>query len=386
MGMTVINHNSALTEKKWGGALFNSTIASSFWLSRMTENARLVENDAEQANAPVVVLNHLEKNKGDTIQYDLWMQISGTAVYGDDTLEGNEINLDAYSDNIVINQVRFAVQVPGKMSQKRVSTNLRNVAKIKLKELLAKYIDQLHFMNLAGARGVSTSYDFPLGIDEGVKGTHKFTDYDADHILYGGNATSKGTLTASDTMKLTTVERAVTKAKVEGGGADMKTRLDPLTKNGYEEAFILVMNTYQAHDLRADAGTKGWFDIQKAAATAEGKKSNIFSGELGWYRGVCLKEHKDVVQFDNYGAGGNIKAARAGFLGRQALVTAFGNAASRSEKLRTEWKEESKDYGNKTGISAGFIMNVKRPEFNGQTYGSMAIDTAHTSGTATVIT
>lgn len=387
MGQTTIASNSPANQKRWGGVLFNSTASESFFLSNMTDNARNVENDGEMANSPVVVINDLEKNAGDTVNFEIYLQISGNPTFGDDTLEGNEAELDSFMDEIKINQVRKAASGGGTMSQKRTPTNMRNMAKNKLKEYFGKWIDQVHFTNLAGARGVNPDFEIPLSATSAIPGTHSFSDYDADHKLYGGNAQSKATLTAADTMKLTTLERALTKAKAEGGGSDKKIRLDPLKMEGNKEAFILLMHVYQAHDLRADVGAKGWMALQSAAAAAEGKKSQIFSGQLGWHQGVCLKEHKDVVCFDNYGAGGNVKTARAALMGRQALVTAFGNANSRatSQKMRMNWKEEEKDYGNKLSIASGLIFNVKRPEFGGKTYGSFAIDTAHSSGTAEII-
>ncbi|WP_336939392.1 N4-gp56 family major capsid protein [Acinetobacter modestus] len=387
MGQTVINTNSPANQKRWGGVLFNSTAHESFFLSHMTDNARNVENDGEMANSPVVVINDLEKNAGDTVNFEIYMQISGNPTFGDDTLEGNEAELGSFMDEIKINQVRKAASAGGAMSQKRTPTNLRNMAKNKLKEYFGKWIDQAHFTNLAGQRGVNPDFEIPLSATSAIPNTHEFTDYDAQHTLYGGNATSKATLNAADTMKLTTVERALTKAKAEGGGSDKKIRLDPLKKDGNKEAFILLMHTYQAHDLRADVGAKGWFEIQRAAATAEGKKSQIFTGELGWHQGVCLKEHKDVVLLDKYGAGANVNAARASLMGRQALVTAFGNANSRgsANKMRMNWIEEKKDYENKLAVASGLIFNVKRPIFNNETYGSFAIDTAHSSGTAEII-
>lgn len=384
MAQTVINSASPTAVKKWGGVLFNSTVAESFFLTNMTSNARNVENDGEMANSPVVVLNHLEKSAGDTVNFEIYMQISGNPTHGDDTLEGNESDLESYMDDIKINQVRKAVSAGGRMSQQRTTTNLRNMAKVKLSEYFSKYVDQVHFTNLAGARGVNADFEIPLGVTEAIPKTHQFSEYDEDHKLYGGNATSKATLTDADTMKLTTIERALTKAKAEGGGSDKKIRLDPLKIDGNKQAFIVLMHTYQAHDLRADVGTKGWFEIQKALTTSEGKKSQIFSGALGWHQGACLKEHKDVVRFDDGGVGGNIQMARASIMGRQALVTAFGDATSK-QKMRMSWAEESKDYGNKLSVATGMIFNVKRPEFNGQTYGSYGIDTAHSSGLAEII-
>jgi N4-gp56 family major capsid protein len=73
------------------------------------------------------------------------------------------------------------------------------------------------------------------------------------------------------------------------------------------------MHTYQADAMRQDAGTGGWLDIQKAAAAAEGNKNPIFQGTLGMYNDVVLHKHRNVIRFNDYGAGGNVNAARALF-------------------------------------------------------------------------
>ena len=68
--------------------------------------------------------------------------------------------------------------------------------------------------------------------------------------------------------------------------------------------------THQEDDLRSNTNTGQWLDIQKAAATAEGRNSPIFKGSLGMYRGVVLHSHHNVIRFDDYGAGSNYEAAR----------------------------------------------------------------------------
>lgn len=368
-----IPFGSPLAKKHFGGAMFNSTIAQSWVMKNLIESAHRTDKGAEMANAPICVLNDLTKSEGDTISYDLYMQITGRATFGDDNLEGNLESLDAYTDEITINQVRKGVDVGGRMTNKRTVNDQRAISRQKLTEWFSQFVDQTCFTNLAGKRG-DNPFILAPAVNYAVKDTHEFEDYDTDHIVYGGAATSKASMTEQDTMTLSLIDKLIVKASTEGGDADKKVRLTPLDKNG-EDAFIMLLHPYQEQDLRSDTGTSGWLDIQKAAAGAEGSKSPIFKQNLGNYRGVHFKKHKHVVTDASYGASANVATARAAFMGRQALVMAFGNASSAN--LRADWTEKKTDVDdNKQAISGRMMFNAKRPRFNGQDVNSYAVDTA----------
>jgi N4-gp56 family major capsid protein len=80
-----------------------------------------------------------------------------------------------------------------------------------------------------------------------------------------------------------------------------------------------------------------------------------------------------VTRFTDYGAGSNVAAARAIFMGRQAMVAAFGSPAN---GLRFDWAEEWRDYKNRLGIATKCIVGLKRPQFNGNDVNSIVIDSA----------
>ena len=379
MGAAVKANNipfgSPLAKKHFGGTMFNSTIEKSWVMKNMIESAHRTDKGAEMANAPIVVMNDLTKSEGDTVSFDIYMQLTGRATFGDDNLEGNLESLDAYQDEITINQVRKGVDVGGRMTNKRTVNDQRAVARQKLTEWFAQLVDQTCFTNLAGKRGTNP-FVLAKNVDYAIKDTHTFEDYDADHTVYAGAAVSKASMTAQDKMTLGLIDKLIVKATTEGGDADRKVRLTPLDKNG-EDAYIMLLHPYQEHDLRSDTGTSGWLDIQKAAAGAEGLKSPIFKQNLGNYRGVHFKKHKHVVLDNTYGAAGNVETARANFLGRQALVMAFGNASSAN--LRADWTEKKTDVDdNKQAISGRMMFNAKRPRFNDQDVNSYAVDTAAT--------
>lgn len=375
MAKTIVGVNDPKAVKKFAGALFNAAIPASFYGKQLMADANSTRADAEMANAPIVVINDLESQAGQSVSFDVFVQLTGEGTYGDDTLEGNEENLDSYTDEVMINQVRHGVDAGGKMTQKRTVNDLRAVAKTKLAQWHAQRFDSAMATTLGGARGVKSDLYIPLGATAPIKGASPYTPYDSAHIAYGGSATSKATLTASDKLGLGVVDRVITKIKSTGGMADGKLRLTPLDKGG-KQAYIMTISAQQEQDLRTDAGTGGWLDIQKAAAGSAGYNSNLFKDVVGEYRDVTFKQVPAVVEFDDYGVGQNVVAHRAVIMGRQAAAVAFGSANSKN--MRADWAEETKDYGNRLGVAAGMTYGMKLPQFNGQVVNSYAIDTAVT--------
>lgn len=376
MGQTVYGVNDPKAVRRYASALFSSTMAMTFFARNMMESAHVVGKSGQMANAPVVVINDLTSSAGDKVSFDLFMQLTGRPTFGDDVLENNLEDLSAYTDEIQINQIRHGVNAGGKMTQKRVLTDLRMTAKLKLEDYMAQYFDQSGLTTAAGGRGVSTQLEIPMGATAAIEGGSPYDSYDSGHIKYGGAATSKGSLAASDKMTLDVVDRVLTSVTSEGGGADGAIRLTPLEKDG-EEAYIMLMSPRQEHDLRKDVGTGGWMDLQKAAAGSTGNKSHLFKNTLGVHRGVHMRKHQHVVQFNDYGVGQNVRVDRATFMGRQALAVAFGSASSKG--LRADWVEETKDMGNRLAVAAGMMYSFKLPKFNGKVVNSVAIDTAVTT-------
>jgi hypothetical protein len=85
-----------------------------------------------------------------------------------------------------------------------------------------------------------------------------------------------------------------------------------------------------------------------------------------------------VVQFNDYGAGANLPAARALFMGAQAGLISFGSPGS---GLRMDWTEEVKDHGDKIKIGSKAIVGVKKATYKSadnsisKDFGVMALDT-----------
>lgn len=359
---TVIGLNSPQAVKRWSAALVNDTARSSYFTSRFSGRG-------QESDTPIQVLTDLESDEGDTIKYDLLAQLEQEPIYGDNVQEGTEEALRYFQAEVSIDQVRCGVNAGGRMTRKRTLHDIRGQARKKMSEWWARWKDEILFMYLSGARGVNKylqkSPTFSGFANNG------FLTPDSDHRMYGGDATSFNTLEVGDKMALGLIDRAVTRAETMGGEEAGVPEMHPVKIDG-EDHFVLVMHTWQEHDLRTNTSALQWADLQKAAMTSEGRKSPIFRGGLGLYRGVVLHSHKSVTRFNNAGADGLQPAARALFLGRQAAVVAYGSPGG---GLRYDWHEETRDNGNQVIISSSTIEGVQKTRFNGRDFGVTALDT-----------
>lgn len=378
MARTIIGVNDPKAVKKYSGNLALDVSQKSYWNQRFMGRG-------DTAEVPIQILTDLESDAGEQITYDLLAELRMAPVEGEDNLEGNEEGQKFYTDAVYIDQARCGVNTGGKMTRKRTLHNLRQRARQQQSNWWARVIDEQLFMYVSGARGVNPNFLFPLGYTG--RANNPFAAPDSNHVLYGAElnasgaeingATAFNNIDAADKFSLKIIDRAKTRADVQGGGATGVPVLQPCKIDG-NETFVCVMHPWQEDDLRAQTATGQWMDIQKAAAGAEGRNNPLFKGGLGMYRNVILHSHRNVIRFNNAGAGANVEAARALFLGAQAAVVAYGSPGT---NLRFDWHEETRDNGDKVVISSSSIFGCKKTRFTmdgvgDQDFGVFALDTA----------
>lgn len=315
-------------------------------------------------DALIKVQTELNKQAGEKITVALRMKLSGDGVEGDHVIEGTsaEEALTFHNDALFIDQRRKGTKSIGKMSEQRVPYNMRKEGRDALAIWFAEDYDQQIMVYLAGARGVDTS--FHVGTSWTGRANNSLQSPDSDHILYGGTASSSATITASDKMDLSILERLVAKSET------LDPMIQPFMIDG-EKHFVLLMHTFQAYDLRTGTSSNDWIEITKAAGP-RGDKNNLFLNALGSYGGVIMHKHRNVIRFSTYGSGGDLEAARALFLGAQAGMIAWGGGSAYG---RYSWNEETDDRGNALAITAGCLYGVKKSRYNSKDFGVIAVDT-----------
>lgn len=369
MAQTVVGVNSPLAVKKYGAFLAVDVGRTSYF------NKKFMGVGAD-SRTPIQTLLELQNEHGDTISYELVMQLKMQPIEGDDLLRGKEEKQNYYTDSIKISQARGGVNAGGRMTRKRTLHDLRATARKRQTEWWARVFDELFFMYLSGRRGANTDYIYSQDY-QGFAG-NAFVAPDDMHLLYGGAATSKASMAAADVFDLKLIDRAQARAQTMGGGTSGIPAIQPCTIDG-EEHHVIVMHPFQEYALRTNTATGQWIDIQKAAAGAEGRNSPMFKNNCGMYHNTVLHTHKGVSLANDYGAG-NVQSARALFMGSQAAVVAFGSAGT---GLRFDWHEEMEDRGNQIVMTTNSIFGIKKTAFEidgvSRDMGVIALDTAITN-------
>lgn len=356
MGQTEFALNSDLARQVWSPDLAIESEDKQYFKKFMGtgENAIIkVKMDLAKATA------------GEKITVGLQMKLSGDGVEGDTTIEGTtaEEGLTHYADSVFIDQRRKSTKSKGKMSEQRVPYNMRKMSRDALSTWFAEDYDQQMMIYLAGARGVNTNFHFATSWEGRASNALSAPSYVVYGDSSGTKAASKVDLAVGDKMTMRTIERAL-------AYAENTTPLIRPVGSGDSGLYILLMHTFQAFDLRSSVSDGDWLDIRK---NTDSKDSIIYKNSLGEHNGVILHKHRNVIKFSDYGAGGDVAAARALFLGAHAGLAAWGKGGSMG---RYSWHEETDDRGNQLVVTAGAISGIKKGTFNSKDVGVIAVDTS----------
>ena len=355
MGATEFATTDAQAVKRWSNSLAREAISKTFFRRFLGKGP----------NSIIQQHTDLESAAGDQIKYDVIMQNRGDGVQGDTTLENYEEELEFYQATINIDQLRNAVSFR-RMSQQRTLHNLRKEARSVLSDWFAWKYDTLMFAYLAGVAGDD------LETASGTIGASGFagnalTDYSSDTAHHIDESAGGG----NSSFGLEILDVAKAKAKT------LNPRLRPVMVNGSPK-FVAVLHPYSVHTLRRETGANGWTEIHSRVADG-GSKSPIYTGALGEYNGIVLHESEYIPRTTSTGDTANL------FLGAQAASFAMGNAYDKTDQSSNgggsyfSWNEQKNDYGNKKGIAAGSCFGIQRNIFNGDSFGTLLLETVQTT-------
>lgn len=342
MADTAFATGSAHTVKLWRKELFREVLKR-LWFARFIGSG---------SDSMIQAMSDLKKDQGDRIRVQLRTRLVAAGVQGDATLEGNEEALSLYYDDLVINQIRHAVVSGGKMTEQRVTFDIRNEAMMGLADWWKERIETSLANQLTGnAAQTNTLYT----------GNNATSAPTTDRFLVANGETAEASLSTSTVhyFSLALLDRAVARAKAN------TVPIRPIMVDG-GEYYAAFLHPYQVYQMRTSTNTGQWLDIQKSAMAGQQSSENpIFKGALGIYNGVVLHECPYLPAF-TLGASGTDNARRAVFAGAQAAVWARGGGGRDTEM---SWEEETFDYGNKLGVEAGMIFGCKKTVFNSQDFG-----------------
>ena len=308
--LTTYASTASATVQRWAEKLWIETQLEIYWGKFMKENT---------VDAIIEVKRDLEGKPGDKLTYTLLRQLTGAGVSGDGQLEDNEEQMVTYDDTLTLDQVRNAVRLAGRLSEKRTAFDQRMAAKNILKYWLARYIDD-----------------------------DIFTQFDSSptDVQFAGSAGSIATIQTTDTLTVARLESLVARAQK----ASPQIRPGRTDEGDY---YVFVAHTDVGYDLRQSTN---WLDASQEAGPRDYSKNHLFTGRLGVVGGVIVHSHPKVPIATNYGSTGNLTGASMPFLGAQSGCFAWGT--------RPEWWEKEFDYGNQIGFAIGAIWKFKKAVFN----------------------
>ena len=394
----------AQAAKAFGAALFTNTRRKNSFVNMLTgaapQSAKKDMNHGKsqtEKGAPIVMINDLASQAGDAVEMDLFHNLNGAPVMGDQKLEGRGEDLSKTTFELNIDQGRKMVDSGGKMSQKRTKHNLLATAKTLLGNYFNDLQDEIVTYHLAGARGsfegdgIIVPKDDHDAFNEIMVNKVQAPTY--DRHVFGGDATSFETIDAADIMTLD---------KLNDLALMLEEQANPIKQIQFEADqmanespfYLLFVTPRQMEDLRKSAGDKGIRELQANAMTRkQGFTHTIFSGDTLMWRNILVRTYRKPVRFyagEQVAVSNNDKLAttslktagtnidRAILLGGQALANAYGGSGSGSHFAMTT---EKTDHGNGRETAIAWMNGCKKVRFaekNGRMndYGVMVLDTA----------
>lgn len=334
-------------------------------VSKATAIAPLIGTSADSI---IHMKEELNKDKGDKVTFGLRMQLNGDGVTEGETLEGNEEALTTYADSIFINELAHAVRVKneGTIDVQRVPFSLREQAKSGLRDWYSDRLSLMFFLQASGYTAPTIDFEGrTLTLTSKHWGFNSPIAPSSSRVIRAAAAASDQALTSNDVFTLDLIDKAVEKAKT----ANPKIR--PVRVNGGNH-YVMYLHPYQVTSMRTNTSTGQWLDIQKAAER-RGGDNPIFSGALGVYNNVILREAEHVVTGVNSSTGAQISTVRrAILLGAQACVASFGMKFT-PEKY--DMREELFDYQRELGVSVHTVFGLKKTVFNSVDFGTIVVST-----------
>lgn len=346
---------NALTAKLYAKRLFHDVIGESY----------IGKFSGKSDSSLVQIKTETQKDAGDRITVGLRTLATGNGVQEDGTMETNEEALSFYSLNLLINQLRNAVRINGRVSEQRVPFDLREEARATLKDWWIERLETSLANQLAGNTAqADTRY---TGNNATVAPTA------TTRIVCGGGKATEASLCASTThaIALVDLDRAVAKAKTTNTTGPAQ-RIRPLKVDG-KDMFVAFLHPLQIYQLRRDASTAGnFFDVMKAQLQGSKISDNpIVTGANFIYNNVLVHEWSylpNIVGTPNSGTIANFR--RGVFCGAQSAIMGFGQNDSLDEMT---WVEKLFDFDNKFGVAAGMIFGVVKSTFNSVDYGTIVL-------------
>lgn len=351
MAATDFGALSEARKRVWSAKTWQEGRDKSFWMSNGFVGDG--EGSSGNMNKPIQRITELTKtSRGIECVMQLVQDLQEDGIAGDNELDGNEEALVNDAQVIRIDQLRHGVKSKGEMAEQATVIRFRAEARGKLAFWLSDKVDEMMFLVGAGRA-------FSVNTNGSARGTSQLPQLSfaadvvapsSNRIIYGGTATSEGTLTTAMTMTWDLIVKARTYAE--------RQKVKPIRDRG-KDYYALVMSPEQRRDLVLSDDYK----TIVSQGRERGSQNPLFNNAMAVIDGVILYSHNKVYNtqgltsgVDQWGSGFNVNGAQAMLLGASAM----GFATIENSFMR---ESDKTDYGNRPGIAFGRKLGMLKPQY-----------------------
>lgn len=321
---------------------------------------------------PIVKAGDLTRAAGDRVSIDLINTPNGKPVMGDERIAGRLMGLTSDSMDITINQYRGGIDSGGRMTQKRTTHNLRNIARASLQGWMQRFDDQNALVHLAGARGSQMTTDWVVPRNDDPEFAKIMVNPvrapTKNRYFCANDATGADNIGTNDALTLQDIERIATQLR-ESSVPLQSIRVQNDERAWNSPLWAMFVTERQWLYLQSRTSQTTWRQAVTNAfeRKSAGVKHPLFdSYESIMWGGVLIKRlNRFPIRFaagapvivDTGGADGNTYTEnevatsepvdRAILVGAQALGKVFGKSNS---DYFYDWSEELVDHGNSVEI------------------------------------
>ena len=319
----------------------------------------------ESDDSIIQVKEDFSKSAGDQITYALRTRISGRGFTEGQKAIGNATGLSFYSDALLINELGNTIGVRNKttIDAQRVPFNLRDQGKNALTQWWKDRKSVSFFNHVCGYTPANTESTTSGLVFTGM---NTVVAHSSTRKIFAASTNDEG-LSSSDTFTVSLIDKA---KEIASTGDNM---VRPVEIGG-QPKYVMYLDPAQVTSLRVNATSGGWLDITKAAmAGMEATKSPIYTGALGEWNGVILRQSQDVTVGVNSSTGAAITTVRrAVLLGAQAAVVGYGKVGD-AGPMKYRWSEELLDHDRELELGAWSIWGLKKTRFNSIDFGTVTV-------------
>ena len=186
-------------------------------------------------------------------------------------MPGSSVVFSIYNDLAAATSALTETTDPDSVALSDVSTTSVTLNEYGNTALKTRKLDLTSFSDVDPAVADIVAFNMADSLDQVAMATLRA----GSNVLYGGAATSTGTVSAAGVITSALIRKAV--AKLRAGKA--------VPRAG--SLYWVGIHPEVSHDLRAETGSVGWRDVHATDSTNAG---NIFAGTIGTYEGAFFVE------------------------------------------------------------------------------------------------